>query len=582
MSLSSAIPLGGKPEIAYQLLGDSSIDSSIITNYDDYQLIYHKRHDLIHAAVCDKLQIAFGERTVEDVLQSHSIMTSTIKYYEEVKRQTPDYLNVRNMEIDIIEITVSIDPRAKNKKYAKYALLCSVLERAGFSLNYKIFVFNPRNMFINRSEMLSNGLDDLTLDFAKKVCDNAQKLLRETHRTRDGQLYYSTFYNIQDTPSKLLFNQDDVVRTHQEFSAKVFHSDDDLKSVLFEPSRINIDDHDEKFLTQCLELCKTSRSEMMSIEKFDEPDFIGQLKMMSNTNAYRSSLPMSFISPKTIDSSQRSTTTDWDNVHMIASKMRSSNDPTLSRIGDCCAQHLNSIRNKDFKNEDFLFRCKLSADEERAIALDGPGRKKYMRQGSEDHIKMNEKHNNYSLDPSVDVSDIEKISFYLSQRNQIVETGDINVDSQKLSNATGNGLNYVLLCQTIFREININAMRGDRRHNFIIKPTGAHGVYICLYPGTKLRCGELSNIVWYKIIIDNDVEDRSMMYSGHWIFKKLYRDSMVSHSKWLSCDVHRLDHYIRCYDKILMSYCAILSQKFKSKCDLSKESDEKMMMKLLV
>jgi hypothetical protein len=63
-SISTAIFSGGKPEIAHQLLGDTDIAEGLIESYEDYKLIYHKRHDLIHASVCDKFQIPFGEKVL--------------------------------------------------------------------------------------------------------------------------------------------------------------------------------------------------------------------------------------------------------------------------------------------------------------------------------------------------------------------------------------------------------------------------------------------------------------------------------------------------------------------------------------
>ena len=568
-SISTAILQGGRPDLSYQLMGDNPVDSTIIKTYDDYQLIYHKRHDLIHAAVCDKLLIPFGEKTVDSILKSKNINLDTADYYNEIKKQTPDFLGVYDKTVKIVEITISYDLRAKNRKYAKYALLCRVLNKAGFDIDYKIYVFNPKNIYLNRPELIMNGLDDVVLDFAKKICDNASLLLREVHRTKDGQRYFLTFHDNLEHDVRLDFSYDDVVKTHNEFASKCFHNLEDLKDVLHETTSPVLDQNDDDFIQEVLNETKKCKSEMFTQEDFDEKDFLDDMESKATTKDYRSSLPMCFIGPKTISSSVRNTSDDWSKVSLLCAKMIDGSNSTMATIGIYCAKNLNSIKNKEIiKNEDFLFSCKLSEIEKKEIALDGPGRKKYVRQKSSDHKIAEEIHNGYALSPMVDVSSIENLSFLFSQKDKIPETGDMFKDMSAIVKGKGVGLDYVKLCQTIYREININSMRGDRRHKFIIKPTGAEGVYICLYPGTKLRCGELSNIVWYKIIIDNDYEDNSFAFSSHWIFKKFYRDNKVSYSRWLSCDVHRLDHYIRSYDKILMSYLAILSQKFKSVVDI--------------
>jgi hypothetical protein len=196
--------------------------------------------------------------------------------------------------------------------------------------------------------------------------------------------------------------------------------------------------------------------------------------------------------------------------------------------------------------------------------------KKYIRMGSIDHLREEEKYNGYCLSPEVNVDDIEKISFMLSKKSDISPSGDLELDSNGLMNAKGVGLDYVRLTQSIYREININAMRYDRRKLFCIKPVGATGIYIILFPGPKLRCGELANTCWFKLLIDNEVLNDNFGLYNHWAFKRLERDSCVSFSKWLSVDVHRLDHYIRAYDKILMSYASILAVRYRSEVDLKK------------
>jgi len=570
-----------RPNLTLQLTGDSEVDPTSIRNYEDYEAIYKKRHDLIHAAVCDKLELPFGERKIQEVLNEQAINLENEPYYDEVKNQTPDYFGVKGKNVLIVEITVSADLRARDRKTAKYALLCTIL-RHFFEVEYKVFVFNPLNIFIDRDYMINYGLDDPVLDFAHNVCTNTRELLSLIHSTLEGTTWYEKFYKIEIETPLLEFSAERVIKTHMENKNKCFHSLDDLKTILKEANNPKISEEDEDFISNMVNMAKTCKSEFLESEEFQEKDFIDDMNMNPTTKELRSVLPMCNITPRIIDSSIRSTTNDAYELEILSSKMISCSDIVISKIGSVAGAHYTSIKDKpNLKNEEFLFKCHLSQDEEYIVALEGPGRKKYLKKSSPEHIKEDNHNTAYNLSLDVDVSDIEQISYYLSTKNRIYETGNIYTDMQALSEADGPGLNYVKMIQSIYREININAMRGDRRHKFIIKPTGAKGVYICLYPGTKLRCGELANIVWFKIIIDNDLEDPNIPFNSHWIFKKLKRDGQISYTRWLSCDVHRLDHYIRCYDKILMTYSSILSQKFKLEHTETINSEQKTISSLI-
>ena len=575
MIISTAIITGGKPEIAHQLLGDQDINVDSIDSYDDYCLIYHKRHDLIHASICDKLQIPFGEKRVDMILQDLKINTDSMLYFDEVRNQTPDYFTIKDNIAQIVEVTVSHDPRAKTRKAAKYALLCSILRKSGFEINYKIFVFNPTNIYSNRSDLIQDGLDDLVIDFAYKVCQNTFKLLRAVHATRDGRDWYNTYYELTEAPSNLNFSPDWTKETYKEMGSNCFHEEEDFHKIMYSNTSPKILESDEQFLKHCFEKIKTVESELISSEVFDETKFREEIDSKANTTELRSFLPLPFIDPEIDDSAVRNTISDWDVLMQLSGKMIDSYSPIISTIGFYCQKNLHEIRNKmDRKNEDFLFVVNMSTQDKKDMAVEGPNRKKYVKSGSEAHKKATDEHSGYCLKAMPSVPDVEELSFLFSQKNNVIESKNIYENNFTLSQLNGIGLKYVKLCQTVYREININSMRGDRRHKYIVKPTGAKGVFICLYKGTKLRCGELPNIVWFKIIIENEAYSHDLPFHSSWMFKKLTRDKHISYSSWLSCDVHRLDHYIRCYDKILMAYYATISQRYKSTCDLRKFKDK--------
>lgn len=560
----------GNIKIIYQLLGESKIDATEIKTYEEYQDMYKIRHDIIHKIVCDKFDVPFGEKPVDETLKSYGINLDSNHYYEEVKKQSPDYFGVHDKIIKIIEITVSADGKAKNRKASKYALLCDVLQKAGFKIDFRIFVFDYNIFFINREENIRMGLDDPTLDNIHSVINNANLLIKAIHKTTTGELWYLTHTESLDSSQKLNFAYEDVINTHREFDNKCFHNEGDLQNLLFGKPNPKIDDYDDKFIEFCVDECSKINNPICDKEIFDVDVFYSDMKSRSNSSYLKRTLPFPLLSVDVTDSSIRDTRDDITKLISVSNMMAQSQNPVMAEMGD----YLNVFYSELFKkkdeitNDDYLFIPTLSREVKDEIALDGPNRKKYIKNGSNRHYDASVKYNGYCLDPLTDVQDLEQLSFYFSQKNKIETTGEFTPDMEKLSNLDGPGLKYVKICQSIYREVNINAMRHDRRHKYVFKPTGCDGVFIMIYPGPKLRSGEMPNVAWFKIIVDNEkITDDPFCH--HWIFKKVYRDRKISYSDWLSVDVHRLDHYIRCYDKILMAYYSVIAQKYKTKSDLS-------------
>jgi hypothetical protein len=564
-----------KTSITDQLKGVADIDAKQIKTYDDYQDIFRIRHDLIHKAICDKLGLPFGEIKVEDILKSSGFNFSGIRYYDDVKKQTPDFFSIKGRIAIIFEVTVSASMSAKEHKASKYALLMYFLKKNGFKVDYKIFVFNPQNIYINRLEHITNGLDDLVLDFASEVCVNTQKLLLDVHKTDMGIRYYKQRNDIIESRDVFPFYPEDVIKTESINQNKCFHSHDDFLEIIDKPQERNITNEDNKFLTHLLSKVYDVDSEIQKKDNFSRESFEKEMEGKSTTTELRSIFPLPFIQLDSIDSSVRSTESDFDKLMIISAKMLQSNNTIISNYGLHCQNHLNNLIKKPvITNDDLLLIVKFSQEEKKEIAEEGPGRKEYVRKGEKEHIKKSHEHDGYALSPKINVDELKKVSFFLSDKKPILGGGLLESDMKKVKEIRGPGLDYVRICQSIYREININSMRGDRRKKHVIKPTGIDGVFIILYKGTKLRCGELANIVWFKIIIDNEKIDTSSDWQHHWSFKKIYRDVKVSYTKWLSCDVHRLDHYIRCFDKILMTYSSLCTQKYKTMVDLAVKTQE--------
>jgi hypothetical protein len=563
--------------IAEQLLGNTPIDSTYIKHFEQYDNIFRIRHDLVHAAICDSLSVPFGEKTFEQVFSGYEF--KSMRYYDDIKSQTPDSITVVGQNVKIFEVSMSVDLRSKSNKASKYALMIYFLRQNLFKVDYKIFVINPKSVYMNRDELLNLGLNDMILDIAKKVCDNCQELLLQIHKSELGQHFYRTRMEISESKLNFPFSKDDVIETMRENDNKCFHSESDIFDHL-DSSTETITVEDDSFINHCVHRITDIESTLWKKEEFDEKSFIKDMVDKSRNKDLRSIFPLPYIKTRMTDSSIRSTENDWAVLSTLCGKMSQSQDSVMSTLAHFCLQNLNQIRKKEeVRNEDYLFVCKFTESEKDQNALEGPGRKSKLkhleRKENWKYYESSKEHAGYALDPTVDVHSLKILSFDFSSVALGPQSGYMEVDMSRILSSTGSGLDYVRICQSIFREININAMRGDRRRRFIIKPTGANGVFVCLYQGTKLRCGELVNNVWFKIIVDKDEIDENGRYYDHWAFKKIHKDNKIWYSGWLSCDVHRLDHYIRCFDKIMMSYCSLVSQRYRTTLDTSNKENLK-------
>jgi hypothetical protein len=566
--IMEASKMRGKILIADMLKGNTPVSADNVLDYDDYDAIYKVRHDLIHSVICDKLNLPFGEKTVKEIIENNKISVRDNRYFDDVANQTPDYFSVTGGSALIIEITVSVDPMAKRRKAAKYALLTHFLKRNKIQVEYRILVIHPQNVYINRLELIKvHKLDDGVIDFIKEICDNSNNLLYEIHLTEQGSTWFRHRHEVSTLEIDTGITPDDVIQTFKNFPEKPLSCLEDVQSILKSKDSYSITKSDSDFIDSLVDSIDEVESRLMTKEDFNRLSFTNEMEKKSRNKTYRSSLPIPFIEVPFVDSSKRDTNEDFSLLTRISARMMMCDDLIISKFGQACSNHLDNFHKME-DNDQYLFTCKLSPEEKYLIALDGPGRKKYIRSRSEEHIKREEEHNGFAMSPYMDVDDVEKISFFLSQKDEVKYTGDVLKDSKIIECLTGPGINYIRICQTIYREVNINSMRYNRRKQFVLKPTGAEGIYVLLFKGSKLRCGELANICWFKIIVDNEFLRETSFFPNHWIFKRLSRDKTVSHSGWLSADVHRFDHYIRCYDKILMAYMSMISIRNRSEIDL--------------
>jgi len=553
-----------KAEIANHITERKRIDILKFQTFEHYSNIFSVRHDLIHAAICRDRKVPFGEKSLESIITEHKIHFENLEFYDMIKKQTPDVMVITGSTVFILELTVTVAEWADAKKYSKYSLLVHFFKKNGFSVDMEVIVINPDRVNLNRDRLMRlNKLKGETIDLIKKYCDTTKSLIREIKNTSKGKIWALQFTHVSEKKIDLNYTMEDVIKESQSDNNpnKITHREKDLIDLLTPKDQGLFTPQDDQFIDNLLPLVDKITPSLTTKQEFDEEKFILEInKLSSEEQDIHSIFPLPFFKLKNQDATERTTWDDYQKVNLIAYQMQVSQDPLLSSIGSAYLESFSKTRD----NENwFALRIRLSEHSKSNMALDGPGRKKYVNDGSMPHIKKQAEKHMLSYKFDTNVSFIRADSFHLSDTKRSRISKDFLKDVEFISSLKGRGLDYVKLCQSIYREININSLRVERRHKYILKPTGVDGVFILLFPGPKLRVGEMPSQIWFKLLILTEVIDFNDPLYDSKCFKRLSNYGSIYSSGWLSTDAHRLDHYLRAHDKIIMAYATILQQRYK-------------------
>jgi len=101
------VRLNSHSAIVDQLIGNKPLNPDVITTTDLFDDLYRIRHNLVHAIICDVRGLRFGEKTLEDIIITSKTKLKTTLYYDLVKKQTPDYLEINGDKAFMMEVSVS-------------------------------------------------------------------------------------------------------------------------------------------------------------------------------------------------------------------------------------------------------------------------------------------------------------------------------------------------------------------------------------------------------------------------------------------------------------------------------------------
>lgn len=546
------------------------LDPSLI---EDIELIMKKRHDLLHKYVCTKLNTNFGERMIG------SLFDYKDDDFDLISKQTPDIIMVNDDAIKMIDITVSSSHYSAQNKLKKYDFARRTLKRlSNKEVTVDYIRLDPTTLELDQSSKFIDNIDLIQEEF-----DILNKKLMNLLQTTEGMKWHldnSQFNNLRRT---MKFEEFKVYEMLRSTINKPFKDEDDLRSVL--SSKLELPS-EESFIDHCLEvfhpdsskLTKDSKPDVKSFWKFHEDKSMNMIKdpdYTSNNLKFRSYLPLPNLEGIKLNMGQdRETVNDDTEIMSVLSLLSRSSDEycrILSERSRPVTQDQSS-KYKILNNFQCYRKCNFSREERLRISMDGPGRKHFSK-FSEEHRKRALKNSNYWINPNVDVEEISLLSMRYSK---------VDNPHDHPRDWRGPGLDYLRMCQMIYRELNINSLRKCINKFHILKPTGIKGLYLIIHCGPMLRQGEQGTTIWFKLVAVPIEENQNLKFFEHNTHWKSWtsRDN-VWVSRWLSTDSNRLDHYLRCYDRVLMAYLSYVTTN-ESDYRISTKNDESNMLGLMI
>jgi hypothetical protein len=550
---------------------ESNPSDTDITTYDEYCDLYRLRHDIMHSFVASQRGVPMGEKRVEDMIPN----IKESQYYMEVFKQTPDIMEVHDNKVNITEIAVSKSSLTGHRKLSKYGLLMMALKDLGYEAKLEVIVLILESNELSLIDFCKDH--QLAWDQFKPVY---MRILDVDRVIRSVEFKNPEWKDVRENYSSIVtppgaISNDQLIKLFNESDRKPFNSVSDMLTEIEDNENEMLTSDDEKILEYLTTVLLDRKDlelvdpEPLSINDFWElHDKMVAGYLQERSGKHISVFPLPYLTCENVESFPRDTTNDESIIHEIKAKMSASNDLYLRAISSMditvskTEKMLFEKRKLIRKESECIGKPKMDHHLKTLISVQGPGRKKYIKgpNPSPIHLIAQREKSLYVTGSKLDTSDLDGIMMFFSQKDELA--------SLSINQFNGPGLNYVKFCQSVFQEVNINFLRKETMKNHIIKPTIVQGVYIIIHSGSPFKTGATNSLVWFKILVDTTIAKLHPIYSNHWAFKSFeHHSNNLSTSHWLSSDPHRLDHYIRSYDKILMSYLCKLQQSYNHRTE---------------
>jgi hypothetical protein len=563
----SSFDISGIPSIFSQdTIDNLTID--VIDSYEKFKALFRLRHDIFHKFICDERRIPFGEQSINEICPELSKHTN----YDYIKKQSPDIVVRNGLEVRICEIAVSRSSLTYQRKLSKYYILVDALRSVGFDVDIEIIILP---LLMNFEDTLTfartHNLDhDRLKSIISKIYSIEQLILQAEEKQPNWRLMMEERSTMEP---QVEITDEELFLLFEEEQRKPFNSMDDLRNVLNsnDDDVLNVEDSnildlivDHALGDESLELLKTNGVSINEFWKLHND--MATFEMETKSKTHISVFPLPFF---TIDQVNEPRDTSMDQIKIANLKKRliKVNDAYLSSIGEMnirvSTREKNSFEKKGLSREEneCIGKPRISSELSREIAIEGPGRKHLIKgpNPSVEHLKAQRSKSLYYTGSELNTDELEEVLSFLSIKSEI-KTEDIEPFS-----LNGPVWGYLKFTQSLYQEINLNFLRKELRKNHIIKPTCHQGVYIVLHKGPPFLTGAKNSLLWFKLIVESDDYKKMPHITKTWPFKALRPiGENLMMSSWQSTDPHRLSHYIRCYDRVLMTYLSYLQSSYNS------------------
>lgn len=498
-----------------------------------------KRHNLVHEFICQCMGIKFGERPIEDFLGPASV------HYD---RLTPDIVIVKGNEVFLSDVSITAHVDATNKdKLAKYSKFTDIYK--DYQFIYYNFIISHEGSFSINSDLISHGC----------------KQIISSHYNKSKRVYNSPRFN--------------ELRIIAELGDVVNDVDYDIPAELIKFANNSLDLNIEammadKNLTSAY-LTNDDRAFLKDISQIKciEPnDHVTRGDMLSLFEGYKfGSKRYSLISPIPINLKIRPADRSYKKLLSI---IKYSHGPIIRSLISFANSKLEE-QQVDQTDDTFvgkiastsIFECDLLKDDLIEIAKEGPNRKKLMKDirvgldNLDDEI-LSKKNNDKEMSDILDYlriineyEDSMNVSHFLSMYYSYSEFSDC------VSGYLGDEAKYTKryiknICSTnmarmfyfvdsVYKHLSFMSSHNRKQGEFKFSIMPHHNTVIILHPGSRLK-GEKT--LWFKLITSEKYDEKlsylhqdnvKMTYSGY-------------ESRWLSCDISRVDYYSRIMDKFLI------------------------------
>jgi hypothetical protein len=534
------------------------VDTENVNTYEKYENLYRYRHDIFHKFVCDSKGIPMGEVKVGLIfsdIQDHP-------HFQLIQNQTPDSVIIDGINVRITEVTVSYSNYAYSRKINKYALLKKVLEDSGYYVILDVIVLPMGATGEGIIQFCSDHGFNINryLECLEKI-NKIEVIIKEIEMKKPNWLYARI--NMVSVVPEIMIEKADCYNLHDECDRKAFNDLTDLKTFMEIEEPEELTNHDNKMIELMVDAAEQNNLELVKSEAlnlvgfWDYHDTMNDNIPMVPKGGYGISIsPLPLLLPKTTVDFNRDTSDDEELVLALKHKLKITDDLYFSSIATMNIQPSDKeIRSlKKIGVIRYVSECfgnvKFSYDIKKRIAVDGPGRKKYIKCSDPcyEHVRAQREKTMYITGSKLNLSQLEDMLWFFSRKSKIDD----------LDNPIGPVWDYLRFVQNVFQEININFLRKELKWNHIIKPTIYPGVYVSLHQGPPYMTGAKNSIVWFRLV---GFQSSIVMeqFTSSWIFKKIHDiGNNMWATGWMSSDPHRLNHYIRIYDKVLMAYLAYL------------------------